>query len=64
MNFNLIHVFSIRTLNIAVPSGLIYLAATILVDSHFWQRWLWPEGEVLWYNIYLNKSSDWGVSFL
>jgi len=51
-----------KTLNIAIPSGLIYLSATILVDSYFWQRWLWPEGEVLWYNIYLNKSADWGTS--
>jgi len=52
-----------KTLNISILSGLIYLAATILVDSYFWQRWLWPEGEVLWYNVYLNKSGDWGVSF-
>nr|CAG4642455.1 EOG090X04MD [Evadne anonyx] len=51
-----------KTLNIAIPSGLIYLSATILVDSYFWQRWLWPEGEVLWYNTYLNKSADWGTS--
>jgi len=26
-----------------------------------WQRWIWPELEVFWYNTYQNQSHRWGV---
>uniref|UniRef100_A0A0N5AU12 Mannosyltransferase n=1 Tax=Syphacia muris TaxID=451379 RepID=A0A0N5AU12_9BILA len=40
---------------------LITLAVSVPVDSVMWQRFLWPEGEVWWFNVVQNRSSEYGV---
>ena len=45
-----------------VITAVAAIATTVLVDSFFWKRWLWPEGEVFYFNAILNKSHEWGVS--
>eukprot|EP00095_Tigriopus_kingsejongensis_P004491 maker-scaffold168_size293125-snap-gene-1.87 protein:Tk04491 transcript:maker-scaffold168_size293125-snap-gene-1.87-mRNA-1 annotation:"low quality protein: dol-p-man:man c -pp-dol alpha- -mannosyltransferase" len=51
-----------RALGYGLPCLIASLALTIGVDSYFWQRSLWPEGEVLYYNVIQNQSHNWGTS--
>jgi alpha-1,6-mannosyltransferase len=48
-------------LKIGIPSGLVALVVTVLFDSFFWGRWVWPEGDGLYLNVYQNKSHEWGT---
>ncbi|KRT86101.1 hypothetical protein AMK59_704, partial [Oryctes borbonicus] len=48
----------LQLLNIVIPAGGFIIGTTIFHDSIFWKRPLWPEGELLWFNIVENKSSD------
>lgn len=50
-----------RALAHGLTASAIAVGLSVLIDSYFWQRWLWPEGEVLYFNTILNKSSHWGT---
>lgn len=34
------------------------LALSVPLDSLLWGRWLWPEGEVLWFNTAENRCAS------
>lgn len=49
-------------LKIGILTGIAALVITTPLDSLLWQRPIWPEGEVFYFNTILGKSSEWGLS--
>lgn len=45
-----------------VVSFALSVTISVLVDSYFWQKWLWPELWGFYYNVVQGSSSNWGTS--
>jgi alpha-1,6-mannosyltransferase len=45
----------------AAQASIVSVLITVLFDSWFWRRWVWPEYQVWYFNVVLNKSHLWGT---
>uniref|UniRef100_A0AA85J1R6 Mannosyltransferase n=1 Tax=Trichobilharzia regenti TaxID=157069 RepID=A0AA85J1R6_TRIRE len=46
---------------IIITTTIISIGCSVLIDSYFWGRLIWPELEVFYFNTILNKSGQWGT---
>ncbi|XP_047069857.1 dol-P-Man:Man(7)GlcNAc(2)-PP-Dol alpha-1,6-mannosyltransferase-like [Lolium rigidum] len=51
----------LEAIKCCISTAIVCIGFTVLVDSIMWQRIMWPEFEVLWFNSVLNRSSEWGT---
>eukprot|EP01132_Coremiostelium_polycephalum_P006614 gene6614-8185_t len=51
-----------RLVIVGFMTAMLSIGWSVLIDSYFWQYWLYPEGEVFRFNTIENKSSEWGTS--
>lgn len=50
-----------KVLKVGIPSGLVAVLISFMVDSIMWARPTLPELEGLYFNAWLNKSHEWGT---
>ncbi|CAH8538764.1 unnamed protein product [Heterobilharzia americana] len=44
-----------------ITTTVISVGSSLMIDSLFWGRLIWPELEVFYFNTILNKSGQWGM---
>ncbi|XP_038982433.1 dol-P-Man:Man(7)GlcNAc(2)-PP-Dol alpha-1,6-mannosyltransferase isoform X2 [Phoenix dactylifera] len=50
-----------KAMKCCIAAALLSIGFTVLLDTVMWQRIVWPELEVFWFNSILNRSSEWGT---
>lgn len=51
----------LNTILVGICTLALSFVISIPIDSFFWDKWLWPEGDMIRFNILHNKSHEYGV---